>query len=84
MSLTRLSVGEASAHMLSGIGALGEETIDLRDSLGRVLARDVKRVFPADSQRGRAAGFTDYVAKFDREGLLQSLASCMSEFRQAS
>ncbi len=41
MSLTRLSVGEASAHMLSGVGALGEETIDLRDSLGRVLARDV-------------------------------------------
>ena len=41
MSLTRLSVGEASAHMLTGVGALGEETIDLRDALGRVLARDV-------------------------------------------
>ena len=41
MSLTRLGVGEASAHMLAGVGALGEETIELRDSLGRVLARDV-------------------------------------------
>ena len=41
MSLTRLSVGEASAHMLSGVGALGEETIELHDALGRVLARDV-------------------------------------------
>ena len=27
--------------MLAGVGALGEETIELRDSLGRVLARDV-------------------------------------------
>ena len=41
MSLTRLSVGEASAHMLAGAGALGEETIALADALGRVLARDV-------------------------------------------
>ena len=41
MSLTRLTVGEASAHMLAGATALGEEAIDLRDALGRVLARDV-------------------------------------------
>jgi molybdopterin molybdotransferase len=41
VSLTRLSVGEASAHMLAGATALGDETIDLRDALGRVLARDV-------------------------------------------
>ena len=41
MSLTRLSVGEASAHMLAGAVALGEESIDLRDALGRLLARDV-------------------------------------------
>ena len=41
MSLTRLDVGEASAHMLAGVGALGEEAIELRDALGRVLARDV-------------------------------------------
>ena len=41
MSLTRLSVAEASAHMLAGATALGDETIDLRDALGRVLARDV-------------------------------------------
>ena len=41
MSLTRLGVAEASAHMLAGVGALGEEAIELRDSLGRVLARDV-------------------------------------------
>ena len=41
MSLTRLSVGEASAHMLAGTGPLGEETIGLQHALGRVLARDV-------------------------------------------
>jgi molybdopterin molybdotransferase len=41
VSLTRLTVGEASAHMLSGVGALGEETIELRGALRRVLARDV-------------------------------------------
>jgi molybdopterin molybdotransferase len=41
VSLTRLSVGEASAHMLAGVRALGDEAIDLRDALGRVLARDV-------------------------------------------
>ena len=29
---------------------------------------------PADLERGREAGFTDYVAKFDREALLQSLS----------
>jgi molybdopterin molybdotransferase len=41
MSLTRLSVGEASAHMLDGIEPVSEERVDLRSSLGRVLARDV-------------------------------------------
>ena len=41
MSLTRLSVGEASAHMLAGIAPVAEERVDLRASLGRVLARDV-------------------------------------------
>ena len=41
MSLTRLSVTEASAHLLAGVGALGEEPVALRDALGRVLARDV-------------------------------------------
>jgi two-component system chemotaxis sensor kinase CheA len=28
---------------------------------------------PADMARGRQVGFTDYVAKFDRDGLLQTL-----------
>ena len=31
----------------------------------------------ADFARGRAVGFTDYVAKFDREGLIQSLAQTL-------
>ncbi|MFZ1415216.1 MAG: chemotaxis protein CheW [Defluviicoccus sp.] len=31
----------------------------------------------ADFARGRAVGFTDYVAKFDREGLMQSLAQTL-------
>ena len=57
MKLTRLSVDEASAHMLAGVRALGEETIDLRDAPERVLARDV--VSPVslplwDNEIGRA------------------------------
>lgn len=32
----------------------------------------------ADVARGREAGFTDYVAKYDREALLRSLADCLS------
>lgn len=41
MSLTRLGVAEASAHMLAGVAPLGEEAVDLQAALGRVLARDV-------------------------------------------
>ncbi|RAI58595.1 hybrid sensor histidine kinase/response regulator [Roseicella frigidaeris] len=33
---------------------------------------------PEDVERGREAGFTDYVAKFDRAGLLESLAQCLA------
>ncbi|MBL6079295.1 chemotaxis protein CheW [Belnapia sp. T18] len=36
------------------------------------------RAEPADIERGRAAGFTDYVAKFDRAALLESLRQCLS------
>ena len=36
------------------------------------------RVEPAAVARGRAAGFTDYVAKFDREALIGSLAECFN------
>ncbi|WP_272877369.1 hybrid sensor histidine kinase/response regulator, partial [Neoroseomonas eburnea] len=35
------------------------------------------RADPADVSRGREAGFTDYVAKYDREALLQSLRDCL-------
>ena len=41
MSLTRSSVGEASAHMLAGVTPIGAESVALPASLGRVLARDV-------------------------------------------
>jgi molybdopterin molybdotransferase len=41
VTVTRLAVGEASAHMLAGIGALGSESVALERALGRVLARDV-------------------------------------------
>ena len=41
MSVTRLSVAEASAHVLAGLAPLAAESVDLRDALGRVLARDV-------------------------------------------
>ena len=31
-----------------------------------------------DFERGREVGFTDYVAKFDRDALLQTLAQTLS------
>jgi len=34
---------------------------------------------PTDVDVGREAGFTDYVAKFERDGLLQSLKQCLAE-----
>ena len=34
---------------------------------------------PADVEAGRDAGFTDYVAKFEREALLASLRQCLAE-----
>ncbi|MDO9499512.1 chemotaxis protein CheW [Falsiroseomonas sp.] len=36
------------------------------------------RVEPAAVARGRAAGFTDYVGKYDREALLGSLTECLA------
>lgn len=41
MTRTRLSVADASAHTLAGLAPLGSEEVPLRESLGRVLARDV-------------------------------------------
>ena len=41
------------------------------------------RAEPADVARGREAGFTDYVAKYDREALLRSLSECLSAPIQA-
>jgi two-component system chemotaxis sensor kinase CheA len=39
---------------------------------------------PKDLDRGRAAGFSDYVAKFDREALLNSLSETLSHARGAA
>jgi len=36
------------------------------------------RADPDDVTRGREAGFTDYVAKYDRDALLSSLRECLS------
>ncbi len=36
------------------------------------------RAGPEDIEHGREAGFTDYVAKFDRAALLQSLGQCIT------
>jgi two-component system chemotaxis sensor kinase CheA len=36
------------------------------------------RASAEDIERGRQAGFTDYVAKFDRTALLESLAQCLA------
>ncbi len=37
------------------------------------------RTEPADIEAGRDAGFTDYVAKFQREALIASLRQCLAE-----
>ena len=37
------------------------------------------RADPADIEAGRDAGFTDYVAKFQREALIASLHQCLAE-----
>lgn len=34
---------------------------------------------PSDAERGRAAGFTDYVQKFQREALIESLRQCLAD-----
>ncbi|MDD3183623.1 MAG: hypothetical protein PHD48_12600, partial [Alphaproteobacteria bacterium] len=36
---------------------------------------------PRDIERGRMAGFTDYVAKFNREALLATLQQTLSNIR---
>jgi two-component system chemotaxis sensor kinase CheA len=36
------------------------------------------RVEPIAIARGREAGFTDYVAKYDRDALLGSLTECLA------
>jgi molybdopterin molybdotransferase len=41
VTVTRLAVADASAHMLAGAAALGSEEVALGSALGRVLARDV-------------------------------------------
>ncbi|MBU8538316.1 hybrid sensor histidine kinase/response regulator [Falsiroseomonas tokyonensis] len=67
--------------------------IEMPDMDGYAFARDVRgggpwqdlpmvaltgRVEPAAVARGRAAGFTDYVGKYDREALLASLSECLA------
>jgi two-component system chemotaxis sensor kinase CheA len=37
------------------------------------------RADPADIEAGRDAGFTDYVAKFQRDALITSLHQCLAE-----
>jgi two-component system chemotaxis sensor kinase CheA len=67
--------------------------IEMPDIGGLGLAREVRRggpwaelpmialssrASPADAEEGRAAGFTDYCAKFDRDALLASLQQCLA------
>jgi two-component system chemotaxis sensor kinase CheA len=66
--------------------------IDMPDLDGHALARAIReggawaelplialsgRARPEDIERGRAAGFSDYVAKFDRDALVASLRGCL-------
>ena len=41
-------------------------------------------ISPAAIERGRLAGFHDYVAKFDRPGLIAALKEQTTEVRQAA
>ena len=58
---TQLSTGEVRDAADSFADAIASENAT---ALSRVLARDVKRVFPADSQRGRAAVLATYRGQF--------------------
>jgi two-component system chemotaxis sensor kinase CheA len=68
--------------------------IEMPDMTGLEFARAVRKSGPwmnlpmialtghveqRDIEAGRDAGFTDYVAKFERDGLLASLQQCLSE-----
>ena len=57
----QLSSGEVRDAADAFAGAIGSEDAG---ALSRVLARDVKRVFPGDSQRGRAAVLATYRGQF--------------------
>jgi hypothetical protein len=57
----QLSTGEVRDAADAFAGAIGSEDAG---ALSRVLARDVKRVFPGDSQRGRAAVLATYRGQF--------------------
>jgi two-component system chemotaxis sensor kinase CheA len=39
---------------------------------------------PRDLERGRSAGFNDYVAKYDRDGLVHTIKSTLTEMRGAA
>ena len=57
------------------------------DRLGVVglhAVRDLDAVDRAALDRGRQAGFTDYVAKFDRDALLYTLQQTLSEQKGAA
>ena len=58
---TQLSTGEVRDAADAFADAIASEDAA---ALSRVLARDVKRVFPADSQRGRAAVLATYRGQF--------------------
>ena len=57
----QLSTGEVRDAADAFAGAIASEDAG---ALSRVLARDVKRVFPGDSQRGRAAVLATYRGQF--------------------
>src|SRR4051812_17295128 len=57
----QLSGGEVREAADAFAGAIGSED---SGALARVLARDVKRVFPGDSQRGRASVLATYRSQF--------------------
>ena len=39
---------------------------------------------PASIERGRSVGFDDYIAKFDRQGLIAALKECTVEWEKAA